>query len=127
MAKEIKNYTPDFEQFWKGYPSRWNKDFQGGQWVKRKKQPAFQSWQKLSDEVRAKCLRILRQIKKSEGGAVRDAVTWLNEKGWDDIEEVEEVQHLPASMTANVFKTVPKETDLNDSRNKAMAGLKGKP
>ena len=126
MAKEIKNYTADFEQFWKGYPARWNKDFQGGQWVKRKKQPAFQSWQKLSDEIKAKCLRILKQIKRAEGGAVRDAVTWLNEKGWDDIKEAEEVQHLPASMTANVFKPIPKPPDLNDARNKQMAGLKEK-
>jgi hypothetical protein len=121
------DYTPEFELFWKSYPSRWNKDFQGGSWVKRKKLPAFQSWQKLSEEIKAKCLRIVKQIKKSEGGATRDAVTWINERGWDDIEEANNDQHLPTSMTT-VLKNVANETkpvNVNNERNRQLAALKG--
>lgn len=123
------DYTPDFEQFWKHYPRRWNKDFQGGSWVKRKKPPAFWAWQKLSEEIKAKCLRIVKQIKKSEGGSVRDAVTWINQYGWEDIEEAEEIQHLPASMT-NIIKNVTNETkpvNISNERNRQLAALKEKP
>ena len=40
------DYTPEFEKFWQAYPKRWNRDL--GCYVKRKKYPAFQKWQKLS-------------------------------------------------------------------------------
>ena len=111
-------YTDEFERFWKGFPARWNKDFQGGTWVKRRKHPAFDKWEKLSDDVRAKCLRIVRQIKKAEGGTVRDCVTWLNQYGWEDID-----QHLPESMT-NAIKTVEGHTiNINNERNRQRKEL----
>ena len=116
-----KRYTDEFERFWKGFPARWNRDFQGGTWVKRRKRPAFEKWEKLSDEVKAKCLRVVKQIKKAEGGAVRDAVTWLNQYGWEDIEEPEEVQHLPKSM--NVLKTVEHNINVNSERNRQRKEL----
>ena len=116
-------YTDEFERFWKGFPARWNKDFQGGTWVKRRKHPAFDKWEKLSDEVKSKCLRILKQIKKAEGGTVRDAVTWLNQYGWEDIDEPEEVQHLPESMT-NIIKMVPEHrVNVNNERKRQRKGL----
>lgn len=122
------DYTPEFEQFWKDFPSRWNKDFQGGSWVKRKKEPAFRAWQKLPEEIKTKCLRIVKRIKKAEGGSVRDAVTWINQYGWDDIEEADKGHHLPASMT-NVIKNVANETkpvNINNERNRQLEKLKGK-
>lgn len=124
MTKKPKKYTDEFEQFWKGFPARWNRDFQGGTWVKRKKYPAFEKWQKLPGETRAKCLRIIKQIKKAEGGAVRDAVTWLNQYGWDDINEINEIEeayHLPGSM--NVLKSVDTTLNINNERNRQRKKL----
>ena len=77
-------YTAEFERFWKAYPARWNKEL--GLFVKRKKHPAFEKWQKLSKEIRDECLAKVHLVKRSEGKGVRDAVTWLNQYGWDDIE-----------------------------------------
>ena len=111
-------YTDEFETFWRQYPSRWNKDFQGGSWIKRKKHPAFDKWQKLPDEVKAKCLRIVKKIKKAEGGTVRDCVTWLNQYGWEDIEE-EQGQHL----TMNPLKSVPGGVNVNSERNRQRKGI----
>jgi len=108
------NYTDEFQRFWKAFPSRWNRNYG---YVKRKKVPAFKAWQKLSQDIRDKCLRIVKQIKRSEGEAVRDCVTWLNQEGWEDIDEPEEVQHLPEQFTTDVFKEVHKPIDLNERRN----------
>ncbi len=132
MAKKQTDkieYTLDFEAFWKDFPRRWNKDFEGGSWVKRKKLPAFQSWQKLPEEIKAKCLSIVKRIKKAEGGSVRDAVTWLNQHGWDDIEEADKGQHLPVSMT-NAIKNVTNEikpVNINNERNRQLKALREKP
>ena len=124
---QMIDYTPEFEHFWENFPSRWNKDFQHGSWVKRKKLPAFQAWQKLPEAIRAKCLRVVKQIKKSEGGSVRDAVTWINQYGWDDIKENEgPSQSLPATMT-NVVESVPGGINFNDERNRQMKALGVKP
>ena len=119
-----ERYTEEFERFWKGFPARWSKDFQGGTYIKRKKWPAFEKWEKLPDEVRAKCLRIVKQIKKSEGGAIRDAVTWLNGKGWDDIDEPDlEAQSLPQELIPH-FKTVDIRVNTNNRRNRQMDALR---
>lgn len=83
----MKKYTDEFETFWKLYPARWSKDCGGGCYIKRKKSPAFKVWQKLPQDIRDKCIRIAKKIKNAEGGYVRDCVTWLNQEGWDDIEE----------------------------------------
>jgi len=112
----MAEYTSEFEQFWGAYPSRWNKNFQGGSWVKRKKNPAYLSWCKLSTPIRDKCMRIVKKIKSAEGGTVRDCVTWLNQKGWDDIEEEAWKPSIP--NMSNIFKSVPGKADVNDARNK---------
>jgi len=121
-------YTQDFETFWSHYPKRWNKDL--GLRVKRKKSPAFQKWQKLSKDIRAKCLSRVHLIAKMEGNAVRDCVTWLNQEGWDDFEQ-EELKKmpigLPKELIENLLKVVPDGTiDVNNERNKQMKRLKGK-
>ena len=74
----MKNYTKEFEVFWKLYPARWNTNL--SLYVKRKKRPAFKKWQKLSQKIRNECLSKVKLIKKSEGSgtSIRDAVTWLN-------------------------------------------------
>jgi len=115
-----KDYSIAFEEFWRAYPSRWNKNFQGGSWIKRKKHPAFLSWCKLSDDVRAKCMRIVKKIKSAEGGTVRDCVTWLNQKGWDDIEE----EKWTPSMPAIKMKGVGSSVNVNDRRNEQMELLR---
>lgn len=97
-------YTEEFEKFWKAYPKRWNRDI--GSFVKRKKFPAFEKWQKLSQTVRDECLAKSRLIRKTEG-TPRDCVTWLNQRGWDDIELP---KPKPEPMPANVvpiMKSVP--------------------
>lgn len=101
-------YTEEFERFWKAYPKRWNREL--GIWVKRKKRPAFQKWQLLSQEIRDECFAKVKLIKASEGGSVRDAVTWLNQDGWDDIELPKKYKPiLPKQITGNVLKIVTED------------------
>lgn len=115
-------YTPAFLIFWGGFPSRWNSNLHT--YVKRKKYPAFESWQKLSPEIQAKCLRIVKQIKKTEG-TPRDCVTWLNQRGWDDIDEPDlDVQRLPRSFTDSL-KSIPETgINVNNERNRQMQKLR---
>ena len=85
------DYTTEFETFWKAYPKRWNRDL--GCYVKRKKWPAFQKWQKLSKAIRNDCLAKVHLIRRAEG-TPRDCVTWINQRGWEDI-EIEEKKSKP--------------------------------
>ena len=114
----MSDYTDEFEIFWRGYPRRWNNNL--SMYVKRKKYPAFESWQKLSQEIRAKCLRIVKQIKKAEG-TPRDAVTWINQRGWDDIDEPDkDAQRLPQSLVSGM-KSVPEpRVNTNNECNKQI-------
>jgi len=119
-------YTDEFERFWKAWPTRWNRDL--GLNVKRKKAPAFVKWQKLSEEIKAEIFSKLKYVKKAEGGAssVRDAVTWLNQEGWDEIELPKNVKPFPPELLPNM-KTVPGEVDSNLARTeqrKALAKVK---
>ena len=115
----MANYTAEFEMFWGKYPRRWHDGIHA--YVKRKKQPAFKTWQKLSQDIRDKCLRIVKKIKAAEG-TPRDAVTWLNQEGWDDIEEAEWKPSLPLGAT-NSMKSVPESVDTNNERNRQRKGL----
>lgn len=109
------DYTKDFEEFWKRYPKRWNRDL--GCYVKRKKWPAFLAWQKLSKDIRAKCLARVHLIAKLEG-TPRDCVTWLNQRGWDDFDR-EEIKKmpigLPREMIENLLKVVPESDNRSTS------------
>ncbi len=119
-------YTDEFEQFWKKFPKRWNRDFQGGSWVKRKKRPAFDKWQTLSQNIRNECLYKARYIKQYEGGAVRDCVTWLNQYGWEDI-EIEVPAEVPVIVNTIKFKQVPDgKVNVNNERNRQTRALEGK-
>jgi len=121
----MTEYTEEFEIFWKAYPARWNKNIHS--MVKRKKFPAFEKWQKLDEKIRAECLAKVKKIKYAEG-TPRDAVTWLNQRGWDDIELPEE---KPAPMPKQVQEMVEgignmpksKTIDFNEVRNKQRKGL----
>ena len=120
-----KPYTDEFEQFWKKYPRRWNKDFQGGSYVKRKKRPAFEKWEKLSPETRRECLAKAKYIYQYEGGCVRDCVTWLNQFGWEDIEiEVPEVAEIV--NTIKLPEVPQSEVNVNNERVKQVRKLAGK-
>jgi len=108
-------YTSEFETFWKKYPARWNSNL--SVMVKRKKYPAFVSWQKLTPETQRECLFKAKYIKQTEG-TPRDCVTWLNQRGWDDIELEVPKAFMPKEFdTANVIKIVP-EGDRNSTSNK---------
>lgn len=111
------NYTKDFETFWQKYPQRWNKDL--GVYVKRKKQPAFLKWQRLSKEIRKECLAKVHLIKASEGSAVRDCVTWLNQEGWSDIDLTpKNIQGMiPKDMIESLLVD-DKPLNINNERNK---------
>ena len=98
------DYTEEFETFWKAFPSRWNRDL--GVYVKRKKWPAFEKWQKLSQTIRNDCLAKSRLIRLTEG-TPRDCVTWLNQRGWDDIELPTPKRKVIDSKLVPTLKTVP--------------------
>lgn len=110
-------YTEEFEEgMWKPWPWRWNRD--SGLFVKRRKRPAFEAWVKLSPEIRNECLTKVKYVKKAEGGAVRDLVTWLNQSGWEDIELPEE-KPQPLPITPEM-KQVPsaKPESISDKVNR---------
>ena len=114
------DYTDEFETFWRKFPSRWNKDFQGGTYVKRKKRPAFEKWRKLPQAIRNECLAKVHLVRQSEGGSVRNCVTWLNQCGWEDIET-----ETPKSLgLPDPFKSVPSvEVNVNNRRNEQLDKL----
>jgi hypothetical protein len=96
-------YSKEFEYFWKLYPKRWNANLHT--YVKRKKYPAWQSWQKLDEDTQQHILSVVKLIRVSEGGRPRDAVTWLNQRGWDDVDPPKGWQpQLPEELTKDVLK-----------------------
>lgn len=119
----MTRYTPEFEEFWQGYPKRYQKGL--SVWVKRKKQPAFESWVKLDDTIHVEILSKLRFIKSSEGDSPRDAVTWLNQCGWEDIElpKPKFKPILPKQLTGEVLKDVPGLVNVNNERNRQTRAL----
>ena len=98
------DYSEEFETFWKAFPSRWNRDLSG--YIKRKKWPAFEKWQKLSQAIRSDCLAKSRLIRLTEG-TPRDCVTWLNQRGWDDIELPSPKRKVIDSKLVPTLKPVP--------------------
>ena len=119
----MTKYTIEFEMFWKAYPKRWNRDL--GVYVKRKKWPAFEKWQKLSQAIRNDCLAKARYIKATEG-TPRDCVTWLNQRGWDDIELAPLPKALPAEITPKLKKVESCIVNVNNERNKQIGKLAAK-
>ena len=116
------DYTDEFEAFWKAYPKRWNQDL--GCWVKRKKYPAFLKWQKLSQAIRNECLSKAHLIKRAEG-TPRDCVTWINQRGWEDI-ELEKPEPMPAKYLPEMKKVESTFVNVNNERNQQIAKLKAK-
>ncbi len=114
------NYTPEFLEFWVKYPSRW--DRQASRRIKRRKGPAFKSWQKLTPDIQDECLRKVRYIKQFEGSAVRDPVTWLNQCGWEDIDIKPKPNPIVSKDTADsILKSVSEEPVLDTKTiNKAL-------
>ena len=120
--KQVEDYTEDFLKFWKKYPARWNSNL--SVMVKRKKYPAFLSWQKLSPDRQIECLRKAKYIKQTEG-TPRDCVTWLNQRGWDDIELPEDKpKPLPTNIVP-IMKGVPEgdKRPTSDKVNEARRKL----
>ena len=77
--KNEKEYTPDFESFWKIYPSR--------KGTKNGKPAAFKSWNKVLDgkEINEGYLKLrISDLKESYGDFPPDASVWLNNKRWED-------------------------------------------
>lgn len=122
-----KPYTEEFNRFWKKYPARWNANFQGGSYVKRRKRPAFEKWQKLSQAIRNECFAKVHLVKQYEGGSVRDCVTWLNQWGWEDIELEEPKPIVSAEQANRMLKQVPQgdKRSKSDIVNENISKLKG--
>lgn len=115
------NYTEEFEKFWRLYPKRWNRDL--GVYVKRKKWPASETWQKLSQTIRDECMAKARYIKATEG-TPRDCVTWLNQRGWDDIElPAPPPKALPAEITPKLKVVDSHIVNVNNERNEQIEKL----
>ena len=76
------DYTPEFEQFWKGYPSA----------NKGNKQNAFKAWNKLSTEnqnhAETEAGNFFQLQKKSNKDYFLHCSTYLNNKRWKDIEDM---------------------------------------
>ena len=115
------DYTQEFETFWKLFPKRWHTGL--GVYIKRKKWPAFESWQKLSQAIRNDCLAKARLIKATEG-TPRDCVSWLNQKGWDDIELPKpKPKALPAAITPKLRTVESHIVNMNNKRNEQIDKL----
>jgi len=116
-------YTREFEVFWKLYPTRWDRTCSVR--IKRKKRPAFDKWQTLDEGTRHEILTKARFIREFEGGSARDAITWLNQYGWEDIEfKPDYVPILPKELTDEVFKKAkPRIINVNNERNRQKDGL----
>lgn len=108
------DYTEEFEGFWAKYPKRWNRDLSC--WVKRKKYPAFLKWQKLSKTIRQECLAKVHLIKRAEG-TPRDCVTWINQRGWEDI-ELEKPKPLPANLLPKMKIVENHNLNVSNERNR---------
>jgi hypothetical protein len=117
-------YTDEFEVFWRYYPKRWDRNRQ--KLIKRKKFPAFESWQKLESDTHHEILTKVKFIKDFEGGSARDPVTWLNQRGWDDIEfKVGYIPVLPKELLESALKrTVFEPVDSNQSRTDNLKKLR---
>jgi hypothetical protein len=106
----------EFEVFWKLYPKRWDRN--RSRLIKRKKFPAWESWQKLDSDTQHEILTKAKYIKEFEGGSARDAVTWLNQRGWDDVDFPDSwVPRLPKELT-DVCEAP--EEDHNDGRRRTL-------
>ena len=116
-------YSKEFEYFWRTYPKRWDRSH--SKLIKRKKFPAWQSWLQLDEETQHEILTKAKYIKDFEGSAARDAVTWLNQRGWDDITFPETwVPVLPEELTKDVLKEVDTKTvNINDERNRQRKAM----
>lgn len=118
-------YTREFEVFWRYYPDRWDRSM--NKKIKRKKRPAFDKWLLLSDEIRHEILTKVKYIRQFEGAYARDAVTWLNQCGWEDIEFKPAYQPVLPPEMLDVLKPVPDDVDSNQRRTDNLRLLKAKP
>ena len=93
-----KPYSKEFEYLWRVYPKRWDRT--RTKWIKRKKYPAWEKWQLLDEETQHEILTKAQFIRDFEGSHACDLVTWLNQRGWDDIEfNKDYVPVLPEELT----------------------------
>jgi hypothetical protein len=74
-------YSPDFQEFWRNYPSRVS-DI--GVFVKVGKWDAFVQWRKLTVDVRQKCLMLVRNKMVKCGKFTQDACRFLAHRRWED-------------------------------------------
>lgn len=74
-----KKYTLEFEEFWKKWKGRWNKE--KDVYIKVRKRQAFGEWEKLSIEEQRKAWRAADKV---SGEYTPDANRWLRESMFDD-------------------------------------------
>ena len=93
-AKTPAVYSQDFEAFWVAYPAR------NGQ--KTKKAKAWDAFWKITTTTDITPEHLTDRIKvlaPQYGDFPRDAVTWLNQRGWED--EVEPIRLQPRKQPQN--------------------------
>ena len=114
MAKT--RYSNEFQYVWGKWPGRWNAKL--GRKVKRKKQPAWKAWQKLSPDTQQLIVSCIIQARANEDFP-RDLVTWINQEGWEDLDLPDSYEAiLPKELTQNIGhpEAFKKEVDTNLSR-----------
>lgn len=101
IDKKRKEYTHtceiEFEKFWKAYPKR------------KSRGRAEKAWNKISpdEQLQSKILASIERAKTSEnwvkesGRFIPHPATWLNDRGWEDEEEVDNAINKQASARAS--------------------------
>ena len=76
--------TNDFNEFWKLWPGRWNKD--SGKTIKVGKYQAGQRWDKLSEPTKQRIIGLLKSERIKDAGTqyLPDAFRWLEKHRWED-------------------------------------------
>ena len=82
QRRKEKEYTESFENFWKIFKGRWDKDGAGsyGSYSKGSKAEAFKIWEKLTATEQQKATK---GAPDSAGKYTPDCYRWLREKRWE--------------------------------------------
>lgn len=95
-----EEYEKSFEEFWKEYPEKVGKG------------KAYDSWKKLSDETKLKCLeqiklQVINKHFRNKSGVdyIPHPTTWLNQKRWEDeVKQVKKLEVIKFDKSGNIIK-----------------------
>ena len=119
-SKKKKDYSEEFELFWKVYPKKIGK------------RKAEEAWKKLKPPLQI-CIQQLEAMKKSEdwlkdsGQFIPHPTTWLNGGRWDDEkpkEDTRQVGKLPTYKTDDKPLTAKEQAETDIARKQALKDVK---